>query len=239
MGLLDKVVKSEIEKDERKTREEMSKLSREELKKREDEDRVMHRTPFIRQGLMEFLHAMEEIGVEPLPLVVKRKQGFFSSKAYKVLRGYYLCERFGKYRLFISADGKYYTGVEILTGNYRGSKEVRNRSLLSFPIVDRDSIGNPPRMYLREFGNIYEEEIGEEEAVSMIADDLLVQCSSLKDTGRFDETVYFYPDMHEALKKGDFETAVTGLFSLYVSDNKKHRDNLLKFKDRKDFLDSL
>ena len=228
MGLLDKVVKSEIEKDERKTREEMSKLSREELKKREDEDRVMHRTPFIRQGLKEFLHAMEEIGVEPLPLVVKRKQGFFSSKAYKVLRGYYLCERFGKYRLFISSDGK-----------YRGSEEVRSRSLLSFPIVDRESFGNPPKMYLREFGNIYEEEIGEEEAVSMIANDLLVQCSSLKDTGRFDETVYFYPDMHEALEKGDFETAVTGLFSLYVSDNKKHRDNLLKFKDRKDFLDSL
>ena len=117
MGLLDKIVKEEVAKNEQKTREEMEKLSAEVLKLKREKEIAAAVKPVIEQALKEFPDAMKQVGVDPLPLVVAKKPSFFSDeKQMKCIWGYYFYPLYGKpvnynqYVLFMTSDGKYHTG---------------------------------------------------------------------------------------------------------------------------------
>ncbi len=243
MGLLDKVVKEEITKNEQKTKKDMEKFSAEVLELKKEQEIAEFIKPLIAQALKEFAHAMEQIGVEPLPLVVKRDptflESFLKSEIYKCVWGYYLYPKRAGYELFITADGRFLEGylkkpnervisadgkrLERYPAKSEGQTNGKFRmekTILQTPdvFVYKNPDGTRGELYSNRSSSYYEKELSEDEAVSLIIQDFLYQRKYPKED---DYGIIKYPRLTKAMNNEDFETAVIELFSTYIEANKK------------------
>lgn len=227
MGLLDKAVKKEIEKKEQKTKEEMDKLSAEVQKLKWQKDIAEAPRPFIKQGLKEFISAMEQIGVEPLPLVVVKNPYFFSDeKPIKCMWGYYLYPRINdSCVLFMTADGKYHAAITTFSSDRKVTDS--NKTRVDFkPPKPRMAIGQ----LCVETLNIHEEEISEDEAVSIVTENFVNRHPSPSNSDIA---------MNGSIDNDHLETAVAELFSSYIAYNVSYNDYLLRERDKLEYLRSL
>ena len=240
MGLLDKAVKEEIAKEEQKTKEEMDKFSSEVLELKKEKDIGESIRPLIIQGLKEFTNAMEQIGAEPLPLVLAREpsflESFFESTIYRCVWGYYLYPHWNGYETFITTDGKYLEGYTKIPEAWNNKKFKMNRSMLQTPDIERRKYpdGTKGELYFGRTHAYYEKEILEDQAVSLIIQDFLHHRKTPEKT---EHDNIKYVRLTEALEKNDLETAVTELFSIYIRANKAIWSQYRG--ERMDFLRSL
>lgn len=241
MGLLDKVVKEEIAKNEQKTTKDMEKFSAEVLEIKKEQEIAEFIKPLIAQALKEFAGAMEQIGVEPLPLVVKRDATFLESVfkseiIYRCEWGYYLYPHYNGYELFITADGRYLEGYLKEPEDQNNKKFRMKRTVMLAPdvLVYKNPDGIRRELYSNRSSSYYEKELSEDEAVSLIVQDFLYQRKIPK---KDENDIIKYPRLTKAMNNEDFETAVIELFSTYIEANKKIWDEYRG--ERMDFLRTL
>ena len=223
MGLLDKVVKEEIAKNEQKNAKDMEKFSTEVLELKKEQEIAEFIKPLIAQTMKEFTGAMEQIGVEPLPLVVKRDptflESFLKSEIYKCVWGYYLYPHYNGYELFVAADGRYLEGCLKEPEGQNNKKFKMKRTVIQTPDVFRrkNPDGTTGELYSDRRSAYYEKELSEDEAVSLIIQDFLYQGKYPKENNYGNIK---YPRLAKAMNNEDFETAVIELFSTYIEANK-------------------
>lgn len=226
MGLLDNAVRKEIAKSEQKNREELVKFSSEMHKLKREKELADAVHPFLLQGLKELPGAMQQIGAEPLPLVVEKNPSLFFGESVKCMWGYYLLPRGSEcYDLFLTSDGKYHAGIRTFSSDRKVTDKNKIRVSFTQPRVTK-----PFQKYIVEDYGVHEEEISEDEAVSMIAKDLIDY------TARSGTAYHVFRD---AVENDDPETAAAELFAIYIEDNVKYNERLLNKRGELEFLRSL
>ena len=240
MGLLDKIVKEQAREEEAKTKKELDSLSKKELENRKKEDFKRKSLPLILQALDEFPEACMKAGIDPLPLLIRKKRGFFDKKMYSCLWGYYLIPYFSRwYIVFMARDGSFHAHmkeVRVSDGPYKQHYEKKRDDIpacWSTDIdVDRPEGSRKDYTVKTPVRNI--EGIGRDEVRGLIADQIISKAFSLTENDNIAN-----PAMHEAFERGDCETAVLNIFSEYMKRNSNDRDTLLRNNRLTEFYMSL
>ena len=223
MGILDKAIREELDKERNRDQQQQQKNLSEERKQAEKDAAKLQYIPFIQQALSEFADACFDLGGGPVPLLNRRKPTFFNKKEYVCLDGYMMCpDTIGTDHrnnlLFLTSDGKYLY-----------SEEFRIRSPWAGPI-QREYVGG--YSFKLSLVNQYDE-VSADEAVNIIADYMFYVLDNIPVYWDPDaaERSYFakFDSIRKAMRENNPEEAVTQAFLLFarnnVYDNKRLTQN--------------
>ena len=228
MGILDNVVNERLSAEQEENKKVLDKLSREELEKRRLEDFALKSRTLVSQALREFPDACLKLGINGLPLLVKKRGMSLLSKPYKCLWGHGLCYTTDDYslRLFRDLDGTFYMGME----DFKKYKDGKVVSREYRPAAIPTCLNSAHNYYYDPYGKKYRisqenetyvEKISFDDAVSLVCEDLMQKAAELN--------VYrtpAFPKINAAYEKDDPETAVTELFSRYIQNNASQTERL-------------
>ena len=240
MGLLDKIIEDQAAVEAAKLQKEQERLSQKELESRKKESFKQKSIPLIRQALDEFPEACRKSGIDPLPLVVRKKKTLFSSRDYSCLLGYYLIPSFDRwYEVFMTEDGRFFVQmkeIQYSDGSYKTRTEKKRYSISACWSTDSDvvrqnsgnekyKLNSPVRLY---------EEIAGEEVQDFVAQNIIEKAYTMTENDN-----YAYREIHDAFEADDSEKAVLSIFSFFMRANSRDRDILLRNEDLCEFYRGL
>lgn len=240
MGLLDKIVEDQVAIEAAKKQKEQERLSQKELENRKKESFKQKTIPLIKQALEEFPEACRKSGIDPLPLVIRKKKTLFSNRDYTCLWGYYLIPSFDRwYEAFMTEDGRFFVQmkeIQYSDGSYKTRTEKKRYSISACWSTDSDvvrqnsrkekyKLNSPVRLY---------EEIAGEEIQGFIAQSIIEKAYTMTENDN-----YAYREIHDAFEADDSERAVLSIFSFFMRTNSRDRDVLLRNEELLDFYRGL